>query len=327
MDDVSVIATVYDEPAERLERMLASIAAQEGVGSVELVLASPTRDKDRLGVAPTGRVANVIVVDNPSGQRSAGLNRAMAVTSRPIVCRADARSVLGRDHLARCRARLLADREVGVVGGVQRPVPGNRGIVARGIARALGNPWLLGGAKYRRGAGGPADTVYLGCFRRAELQELGGYDEQLEANEDFDLAQRYRRAGYLVWVEAGLDVSYESRSTWRALFSQYEAFGRSKVSYWRLRQISPNFRQALALTLAAITVLVTIAAGPRRATGGAACVGIGLLVADHLVAPEERDLTVRLTSAVSTVVVLGGWLSGVAKELSRSSCPLSQPST
>ena len=221
MDDVSVVATVFDEPTDRLERLLASLAAQEDVGSVEFVIATPIRDSDRFGLAPHGVVTKVVVVDNPSGDRSSGLNRAIAATTRPIVCRADARSSLGRKHLALCHERLIADAEVGIVGGMQLPVPGGRSVVARGIARALANPWLLGGAKYRRrGAGGPADTVYLGCFRRAELEALGAYDERLAANEDFDLAQRYRQTGQVVWLEEGLEVPYEPRYILGGLFSR-----------------------------------------------------------------------------------------------------------
>ncbi len=328
MDDVSVIATVHDEPTERLDRFLASLAVQEGVGSVELVLACQTLDGNGLGLAPRGALTKIVVVDNPSGQRSPGLNRAIAATSRPIVCRADARSMLQPDHLARCRTRLLVDGDVGIVGGMQLPVPGGRGVVARGIARGLANPWLLGGAKYRRrGAGGRADTVYLGCFHRAELEALGGYDERLEANEDFDLAQRYRQSGRVVWLEAGLGVPYESRTSWRALFSQYEAFGQAKVRYWRLRRQRPNLRQTLALVLAALTALVALAAGPRRVATAAACAGVGLLVVDHFAAPRERDVLVRLTSVVSTTVVIGAWLSGVVRELSRPSSPAPQLST
>jgi hypothetical protein len=326
MDDISVVATVFDEPEERLERLLASLAAQVDVGSVELVVASPVRDGYQPALSPRGAVATVVVVDNPSGDRSAGLNRAIAATSRPFVCRADARSVLRPSHLAKCRERLLADGDVGIVGGVQLPVPGGQGVVARGIARALANPWLLGGANYRRpDASGRADTVYLGCFRRTELEELGGYDERLEANEDFDLAQRYRESGRVVWLEQGLDVSYESRTTWPALFSQYEAFGRAKVRYWRLRGQRPNLRQMLALVLAASSAVVVLRAGPRRAAAVAGCAGACLLVVDHLAAPAERDVLVRVTSVVSTSVVMAGWLCGIVRELSQRKSPALRP--
>jgi GT2 family glycosyltransferase len=328
MDDISVIATVYEEPAERLRRLLTSLAAQEDVGSVELVLESPMRDGDRLGLAPSGAVTKIVMVDNPSGQRSPGLNRAIAATSRPIVCRVDARSILHPDHLARCRARLVADSDVGIVGGVQLPVPGNRGIVARGIARALANAWLLGGAKYRRrGAAGSADTVYLGCFRRGEVEALGGYDERLEANEDFDLAKRYRQAGRVIWVEDGLEVPYESRTSWQALFSQYEAFGVAKVRYWRLRNERPNLRQALALVLGLTAALAALLGGPRRAATAAACGGLGLVVVDHFAAPAERDLLVRLASVVSTALLIAGWLSGIVRELSRPASSTPRSST
>ena len=202
----SVIGTVRGEPADRMNRMLDRVAAQQAAGPVEVLLAVPPEERAVVdALRPSGAVERIIAVENAGGARSAGLNRAAEQATAPILHRVDARSLLAPDHLMRCDARLRFDSRVGVVGGRQRPVSVADGTWAHGMARALANPLALGAPAYRRpGPGGPTDTVYLGAFWRTELLELGGYDERLEANEDFDLCQRFRATGKVVWLEDGV---------------------------------------------------------------------------------------------------------------------------
>ena len=49
------------------------------------------------------------------------------------------------------------------------------------------------------GTAGPADTVYLGVFRREWLTRLGGYDDRFVRAQDWELNHRIRAAGGLVW--------------------------------------------------------------------------------------------------------------------------------
>ena len=164
---------------------------QRGVDPFVVVIAAPSADVGALrSIRPHGSVRELVFVDNPDGGRSAGLNAAVRAADAEVVVRVDARSVVRDDHVARCVARLHRDPEIGVVGGVQRPEAYSGAVRDRGIARALRNRWLLGNADYRRpGTGRATDTVYLGAFRLSELAELGGYDELLDANEDFELSR------------------------------------------------------------------------------------------------------------------------------------------
>jgi glycosyltransferase involved in cell wall biosynthesis len=290
---VSVVLVARDEPPARLRQAVASVERQDYTGEIEILAATPAADHDALP-------PSAIWIDNPNGARSAGLNLALAVATGSIVCRIDARSTLPPDYVRRCVARLSEDAAVGVVGGRQRPaVDATNKVMARGIVRALRNPWALGGADYRRpGRFGPTDTVYLGAFRRDELLVLGGYDEHLDANEDFDMAQRYRRAGFTVWLE-DVAVDYEPRRKLGAVWRQYSAFGRAKVRYWRRTGERPNRRQLLALVGAPLLVV----AWPLIA------------VLDHLAEPHERSVRVRCAAVMAYVVIVGGWLAGVVAEV------------
>lgn len=311
---VSVLVVVRAEPRARLGRLLGSLAQQQGV-TLEVLIAAPPEDHAPLaGLDASGAVSSIRLVPNPGGARSAGLNRALAQARGDVVARADARSTPPPDYVARAVARLATDPDVGVVGGVQRPVCAGGDPEARGIARALRNPWLLGGATYRRpGGGGPADTAYLGVFRTAELRALGGWEERLAANEDFELCARYRAAGAAVWVEPGLEVPYEPRASQADLWRQYRAFGEAKAQYWRHAGTGPNRRQTAALVglAGALGGGALACRSPRRgvALGVGAVVALGAL--DHLVEPTERDVRVRIAAYRAYATFLTAWLAGV----------------
>ena len=97
------------------------------------------------------------------------------------------------------------------MGGVQRPVGsgGPRGA----IAAAMASPFGGGPAAFRQGQhDGPADTVYLGVFDRDALNSVGGFDETLERNQDYELNWRLREQGHTVWLDSNLVVAYIPRA-------------------------------------------------------------------------------------------------------------------
>lgn len=315
--DASVLLVVKGEPAHRLDAVWRALVAQEGVVAIEVLVAAPPEEIEALPRwAPEGPVCEVRAIPNPRGERSAGLNRMLAQARAPVVVRVDARSRPPTDYVARCLRRLDEDPRVGAVGAIQVPTAANHSVTARGIARSLANPWLLGNAGYRRrDFGGEADTAYLGAYRRDEIVALGGWDERLPANEDFDLNTRIRAGGFKVWVEPGLAVAYESRSSLVSLGRQYRAFGAAKARYWRLSGRGPNRRQTVAVVgaAAAATAFGTVAwqRGPW-VFALLAVSALAVLAVDHRAGPPERDPRVRVVACAGYAVVVGAWLWGIA---------------
>ncbi|MBK5287631.1 MAG: glycosyltransferase [Acidimicrobiia bacterium] len=319
---VSLFATMRDEPRGRVDALLDSLAAQDFAGELELVIAVPPADVASV-TASTARWARgrVCVIENPSGLRSQGLNRALDHSRGTYAVRVDARSRPTPDHVRRCVARLQTEPAVGVVGGVQgvAPIEG-AAPMADGIGRALNNRWLLGNAAYRDpAASGAVDTVYLGAFRTAEATRLR-YDEDLTANEDYDLCQRYRALGSTVWLERGLTVAYEPRTRLDDLFGQYHAFGRSKVAYWQRSGRGPAGRQQLAIGVGVLAVAAAAAAArkPRRLTLGATAVvaiyATTDLLSDRRTGRRSVPMRTRAASICAHCAIQTGWLSGIVVE-------------
>src|SRR5215218_9993677 len=117
---VAVVMVVRDEPAERLQRVVDSLARQKHTARFPLVISAPAANhRSLMALEARGALAEILSVDNPSGNRSQGLNAAIASSSADVIVRVDARSIIKETHIARCEQRLRADRTVGVVGGSQ----------------------------------------------------------------------------------------------------------------------------------------------------------------------------------------------------------------
>jgi hypothetical protein len=96
------------------------------------------------------------------------------------------------------------------------------------------------------GVAGPADTVYLGVFRREVLEQQGGYNVEFIRAQDWELNYRIREAGHLIWFSPQLRVSYRPRPSVRTLAKQYKDYGRWRRVVTRYHRGSVNLRYLAA---------------------------------------------------------------------------------
>jgi len=234
--DLSVIVPARNaEPW--IERCLDLILAQTVDRPFEVVVAVGPSD-DATDDIVSRRAANdprLRWVANPTGQTPAALNLAIAHSSGSLLVRVDAQSEIPEDYLQRL-VDTAARTGAANVGGRQVPVGTDRW--SRAIATAMTSPWGAGPATFRRaGQEGPADTVYLGAFDRAALQQVGGFNEDFLRNQDYELNWRLRSAGYLVWFDPTIAVTYRPRTSLRRLAHQYRDYG-----CWKRRMLLANPR-------------------------------------------------------------------------------------
>ena len=221
---VSVIIPARDAEA-LLARALESVHAQDYGGPLEVILA------DGSETAATRQLIRqrfpwVRVVANPERTIPAGLNRALQTARHAVIARCDARVVLPPDYLTRAVDTLLRTGAANVGG---RLVPVGCTPFERAVALATSTPLAAGDARYRiGGAEGPVDTVFPGVFRYEALQAVGGFDETLLRNEDYELNWRLREGGETVWFDPRLILEYRPRGSLRALARQYFEYGRWK---------------------------------------------------------------------------------------------------
>jgi hypothetical protein len=163
------------------------------------------------------------VLENEVGSTPAGLNIGIRAAAYPVVVRVDSHSMLPADY-TRIAVDTLVRTGADNVGGIMDA----RGETSfeRAVALAYTTPVGLGGSLFHVGGReGPADTVYLGVFRRSALERVGLFDESIKRGQDWELNRRLRETGGTVWFTPDLAVRYHPRSSVERLARQMLSTG------------------------------------------------------------------------------------------------------
>jgi len=141
-----------------------------------------------------------------------------------VITRIDGHALLPAGYLG-IAVRTLLETGAADVGGVMAA----EGITPfqQAVAWAMNSPAGVGAAaNHTGGEAGPADTVYLGVYRREAIEQVGGYDETMIVAEDWELNYRIRAGGGLIWFTPELRVIYRPRANLRELARQHFRYGR-----------------------------------------------------------------------------------------------------
>jgi glycosyltransferase involved in cell wall biosynthesis len=250
-----VFLAVRDEAAH-LERAVDQVFAQDYAGPLEAVMAvGPSSDGTAAVAAKLAkRHPRLKIVANPSGRTPEGLNLAWRAAKHDYLIRADGHSLLPPGYVRRV-VEVLEETGAANVGGMM--VPEGAQPFQKAVARAMSTPYGIGAESFHTGGqAGPAQTVYLGGYRRSDLDQVGGFNESFIRAQDWELNHRLIEAGKLVWFDPALGVIYRPRRTWRALSRQFYATGR-----WRWQVIKSYPDTATARYLAPPAATLTVGLG------------------------------------------------------------------
>ncbi|WP_405685323.1 glycosyltransferase family 2 protein [Streptomyces sp. NBC_01387] len=252
---VSVIMPVLNEE-RHLRNSVRHILEQEYDGEMEVVIAiGPSSDRtEEIAAELVREDPRVHTVANPTGRTPAALNAAIKASRHPVVVRVDGHGMLSPNYIATA-VRLLEETGAMNVGGIMHAEGENAWEDA--VAAAMTSKIGVGNAAFHTGGkAAPAETVYLGVFRREALEQQGGYNEEFIRAQDWELNFRIRDAGGLIWFSPELRVQYRPRPSVRALAKQYKDYGRWRHVVARYHEGSINLRY-----LAPPTAVCAIAAG------------------------------------------------------------------
>ena len=237
---VTVAIPAYNEEAY-IEKVIQGFLASNYTQLIEILVADgnssdPTQELVKKMSLLDERVKLLI---NPHKIQSHALNLMIAEAKGDIFLRADAHSEYAPDYLEKCVQALLKSKADNV-GGAQRFVAKNA--FQAGVAIASNSVLGSGGAKYRDiNYNGYADTVYLGCFWRKSLLEVGTqinnfdlyeievFDTSQITNQDAELNQKLLdKNPEAIYISSDIKVWYYPRKTWKALWLQYFKYGRGR---------------------------------------------------------------------------------------------------
>lgn len=263
-DTVSVVIPCYNE--ERfIGQALTQLANQFEAQRYEIIVVDGMSDDGTRAVVDEFRKQHpgltVRLVDNPARNIPTALNIGIAAARGTIIARMDAHAVPCEGYIRRC-VEVLREGNAGVVGMPCMVRPGADTPAARAIAAAVSHPFGIGDAKYRLGAGGPlqeaVDTVAFACFRKSLGEELGGFNEELLTNEDYDFNYRVRQSGREVILDRSGHCDYFARSTLGGLAVQYWRYGGWKAKMVKLHPKSIKLRHLVAPVFVLSLVLLLV---------------------------------------------------------------------
>lgn len=278
---VTVIIPVYNEEGFIARCLTASLEQDYPADKLEIIIADGmSKDRTREIVATfQAQHSNIRLLDNPQRIVPTGLNLAIACAAGDVIVRLDGHCEYPRDYVRKV-VELRQEIDADNVGGVLVPV-GSR-YVQKAVAAAYYSPVGLGGAALKASTEAECirevDAVHGGCWKKARLLEIGGFDAAMVRNQDDELSFRLRKDNGKIYQCSSLRVVYHVRSSFKKLFLQFVQYG-----YWKVQVIRRHPRQASLRHVApggfVFALLVLSLLAPFEKVGS---IGLVVLVAVYL---------------------------------------------
>jgi glycosyltransferase involved in cell wall biosynthesis len=243
----------------------------------------------------------VKLLHNPKRLQCHALNIMLQEARGEVFLRADSHCVYDENYIQACVLNLLSSKALNV-GGCQRFIA--KTAFQSGVALASRSILGNGGAKYRDpNYSGYAETVFLGCFWRDKLIEVGGYYIHATSNEDAELNLRLLQNNVqAVYVSSEIRVWYYPRKDIKGLWIQYFRYGRGRyITSVRHRGRSPLRTKVPFLLLSALLITSLMLYGKFGLLFGS----IPTLIIGLSLAIESIRLTVKYRKDFSKIIWRG----------------------
>ena len=320
-DLVTVVIPAYNE-ATHLGACLDSVRAQQHTDLQIVVVdadsTDATADIVRERMAEDARIE---LVHHARRNIPSSLNVALDHARGRWLVRVDAHSTIGPSYVGTAVERL---REPGWAGVGGRKDGVGSTSAGRAIAVAMASRLGVGNSVYHFGTTAQeVDHLAFGAYPVDVVREMGGWDETLTANEDFEFDHRLREAGHHLLFDPALVIDWHCRQSVPDLFRQYRRYGRGKVDVVRLHPDSLRPRHLVPPLFVAYATLAA-AVGVRRprwlvamlAPYAAVVLGESLRSGRQLPSRRERLWLPAAFAAMHVGWGVGVW-SGARRALSR----------
>ncbi len=205
----------------------------------------------------------VELLHNPRPGIPTSLNLAVPHLRGRWLVRVDAHSTIDPSYVRRVVQRLSENRWGGVGG---RKIGVGVTPAGRAIAAAMESRFGVGNSTYHHGtATREVEHIPFGAYPVDVVRRLGGWDERLVVNEDYEFDHRVRLAGMALLFDPEIVIDWHCRQSIRDLFRQYLRYGTGKVAVMLMH---PKSNKARHLLPPAFVVYAAVAGllGLRRPT-------------------------------------------------------------
>ena len=247
--EVSIIVPCYNEE-NTIRLLLQAILEQDySKEKLEVIIADALSEDHTLeqikNFADKNPSLRINVVENYKRTIPAAINLAAEKSCGKYLIRLDAHSIPDKEYIS-TSVDLLEKEIAQNVGGIWDIRPGDNSCVAKAIARAASHPIGAGDASYRlSGKASFVDTVPFGAFSKNTFEKVGGFNEKLLSNEDYEFNVRIRKNGGKIWLDPRIRSQYFARKNFRELAHQYGRYGFWKYQMIRAYPDTIRWRQAV----------------------------------------------------------------------------------
>jgi succinoglycan biosynthesis protein ExoA len=128
-------------------------------------------------------------------------------------------------------------------------------------AAAAQNSFLgTGGSAHRHlNQGGWVEHGHHAIFDLERFRELGGYDNEMQSNEDAEFDRRLIKSGSRIWLADDLVITYFPRNNTVLLFRQYVKYGRGRAQTFARHGGRKRIRHFILPSIAPIVTLAFLA--------------------------------------------------------------------
>lgn len=228
-DPMVTIAVPMLNELGAIEHCLASFEAQDyPLDRLEvLVIDGGSTDGSREYVDE--RAANeqwIRVVDNPIGSAAAAFNIGAHHGRGDIVFLFSSHGVPETDYVSRS-VKVLTETGAAGVGGRYLHIGTTPESTA--VGAAMVSPFGMASGHRFATERCEVDTISHPAYRRQTLVDIGGFDESLARNSDYEINIRLRQAGHRLVFDPSIESIYRPRPDLHALRRQFWHYGRWKA--------------------------------------------------------------------------------------------------
>jgi len=255
----------------------------------------------------------VRLISGRAGSIPRSLNAALATARGTWLVRVDGHSTIPSNYVSTALSIAQGGGWVALGGRKEAVATTPLGLA---IAAALGSRFGVGNSLYHYGTEPTiVDHIPFGVYLAQVARDIGGWDERLTVNEDFEFDQRVRHAGFDVLFDPRLVVYWRCRETIRDLFRQYMRYGAGKpaVAWLHPRSLQARHLAPPALVLVLGTALIALPRRPRTALVLLAPYLAALMTASLATSADVPDRGVRFRLPVIFAAMHVGYGLGVLK--------------
>jgi len=246
---------VHNEAAS-LDTTLSSACSQATEASIEVIVVDDHSTDGSQGIIErwVARDTHVRLVNSPRRGIAQALNCGLEAARGRYLVRVDGHSIIPPYYVQALLDHIRSGACEGA-GGHKRSL--GQGPFGRAVAAAHGSRFGIGDSKYHYSQRQElVDHIPFGAYVTERARAIGGWDEELGTNEDYDFDFRYQQAGGRLLFDPAIVVDWRVRETPARLAHQYYAYGRGKFTTLVRHPSSLHIRWLVPPTL-----VVSLAAG------------------------------------------------------------------